>query len=646
MKGEPEFARLCLSISTGIDEEASFPHSPRQVPGDLLLRAGPLPRSRGRLTLCPLTLPSPQRGEGEGSVAAVEEGEVEHHEVAVGGQDDAHHGQDEAEGEDQARAGQDGHRRHHDGDLEQRLRDQEVRVASLEAVAHGLQLLGVLLDVLLLRVVALLFLVELLQQRLVLLARGRGGAIGQVRLQPHLLRAIEVLADDLGLVESPLVGGLLLRQQHLLHGVVAAEGRDGQGHRVDGRDQRDPATEGIRGVLVQLVGLGQLDFRHALVAGPAPRDLVLHGRAARLEGGGQPLRLLLEVLAALVEEVLGAILRLPRHVLGALEEVAAVLGQQLARLAPRLGREQDGRRRARDGAEEEPPEITRRVASALIRHGLLLGSFADQWCRSLSRWRKTSTPRFTPAAIPAYCPMRVSPATAPATRAACTEMSSTRSTIPPIRWRLSLALRESFCSSPVRFSSSLSARSAVFLIESRVDISTIVSATTQARMTPTARGVIGIGVWQGALCKSMKEAEKRPHSLTFRDGGPYTSPAEVPPCPSTIASTSSDDATRQPSSRAALNASPGSTRRGRRRRASASSCCSTRARSTRWTAWSSTRAGTSAWTSSASRATGWSPAQVASTAGRSSSTPRTSRSSAARSRRPTRGRSARSWTSP
>ena len=132
MKGEPEFARLCLSISTGIDEEASFPHSPRQVPGDLLLRAGPLPRSRGRLTLCPLTLP----GEGEGSVPAVEEGEVEHHEVAVGGEDDAHHRQDEAEGEDQARAGQDGYRRHHDGDLEQRLAPPESDARYREGTPH------------------------------------------------------------------------------------------------------------------------------------------------------------------------------------------------------------------------------------------------------------------------------------------------------------------------------------------------------------------------------------------------------------------------------------------------------------------------------------------------------------------------------
>jgi hypothetical protein len=52
--------------------------------------------------------------------------------------------------------------------------------------------------------------------------------------------------------------------------VVAAERRDGQDHRVDGRDQRDPAAEGILGVLAQLVGLGQLDFHHASSCWTAP----------------------------------------------------------------------------------------------------------------------------------------------------------------------------------------------------------------------------------------------------------------------------------------------------------------------------------------------------------------------------------------
>ena len=35
-----------------------------------------------------------------------------------------------------------------------------------------------------------------------LLARGGGATVGQVHLEPHLLRPIEVLADDLGLVKA------------------------------------------------------------------------------------------------------------------------------------------------------------------------------------------------------------------------------------------------------------------------------------------------------------------------------------------------------------------------------------------------------------------------------------------------------------
>src|SRR5512137_163844 len=119
-------------------------------------------------------------------------------------------------------------------------------------------------------------------------------------------------------------------------------------------------------------GLGSSTSGMRSVAGAAPRDLLFHGRASRLEGGGQPLGLLLEVLTPLVEEVAGPILRLARRLLGPLEQVAAVLGEQLAGLAPGLGRQQHGRRRARDSAEEKPSQIARRVASTLVTHGLLL----------------------------------------------------------------------------------------------------------------------------------------------------------------------------------------------------------------------------------------------------------------------------------
>jgi len=157
------------------------------------------------------------------------------------------------------RARQDRHRRHHDRDLQECLRDQEVGIAGLVRVAHVLELLGLLLDVLLLGAVALLLLIELGQERLELPPRFRlhgGVALGELGLEAQLLAAVEVLADDLGLVEGPLIGGLLLGEQHLLHRVVAAEGRDGQDHREDGRDQRDPPAEVTDRVLVQLFGIG------------------------------------------------------------------------------------------------------------------------------------------------------------------------------------------------------------------------------------------------------------------------------------------------------------------------------------------------------------------------------------------------------
>src|SRR5262245_4666437 len=118
------------------------------------------------------------------------------------------------------------------------------------------------------------------------------------------------------------------------------------------------------------------------------------------------------------------------------------------------------------------------------------------------------------------------------------------------------------------------------------------------------------------------------------------------PCPSRIPSTSSGAATKRRTLPAAPSASPASTRRARRRPASASSCSSTRAPSLRSIAWWCTRATISEWTSCESRATAWSPDRGVSTAGRSSCSRRTSRCSAARSPRPTRGRSARSWTWP
>ena len=83
-------------------------------------------------------------------------------------------------------------------------------------------------------------------------------------LDEDLVGAIQVLADDLGLIEGPLIGRLLLGEQHLLHRVLAAEARDGQHDRVDGGQERDPTAEGLVALLGQLVGIGQLDLSHGL----------------------------------------------------------------------------------------------------------------------------------------------------------------------------------------------------------------------------------------------------------------------------------------------------------------------------------------------------------------------------------------------
>src|SRR5207245_582520 len=141
----------------------------------------------------------------------------------------------------------------------------EVRMPLAAVVARRLELLGVLLDVLLLGVVALLLLGELRGERLDLGALGalQGRGFGQLRLEYHLLAPILMLADHLGLVEGPLVGGLLLGKQHLLHRVVAPERGDRQHDRVDRGRERGAAAECRLAALVDLLGVGDLDLSHA-----------------------------------------------------------------------------------------------------------------------------------------------------------------------------------------------------------------------------------------------------------------------------------------------------------------------------------------------------------------------------------------------
>src|SRR5262245_13055134 len=128
-----------------------------------------------------------------------------------------------------------------------------------------LELLGVLLDVLLLGVVALFLFGELPGERRQLLPLGAldGRRISQLCLHDHLLAPVLVLADHLGLVERPLIRRLLLLEQHLLHGVVRARRRDRQDDRVDRGRERDAPAEGLGAALVELLGIWNLDLSHS-----------------------------------------------------------------------------------------------------------------------------------------------------------------------------------------------------------------------------------------------------------------------------------------------------------------------------------------------------------------------------------------------
>jgi hypothetical protein len=129
-------------------------------------------------------------------------------EVAVPAEQDADHREHERDAVQRARGGEDRDRCDDDGDLEQRFGEVEVGILGLVPVSLMLQLLGVLLDVLLLGVVALLLIGELRPQLLVLGPRRRWHgrpSLCQLGFEAEGLRSVLVLADDLGLVEGPLV---------------------------------------------------------------------------------------------------------------------------------------------------------------------------------------------------------------------------------------------------------------------------------------------------------------------------------------------------------------------------------------------------------------------------------------------------------
>ena len=72
-----------------------------------------------------------------------------------------------------------------------------------------------------------------------------------------------MLPAGLGLIVSPLVGSLLLEQDHFFHGLAAIQGADGQDGRKNGGGEGDPPGKFVTHDLFHLFGLGEFNFSHS-----------------------------------------------------------------------------------------------------------------------------------------------------------------------------------------------------------------------------------------------------------------------------------------------------------------------------------------------------------------------------------------------
>src|SRR2546430_5843550 len=92
--------------------------------------------------------------------------------------------------------------------------------------------------------------------------------VGELRLELEPEATVLMLADHLRLVEGPLIGGLLLGEEHLLHRVVSPERRDRQDHGIDRRREGDATAEMLLAPLLELLGVRQLELRHVAASSP------------------------------------------------------------------------------------------------------------------------------------------------------------------------------------------------------------------------------------------------------------------------------------------------------------------------------------------------------------------------------------------
>src|SRR5262245_7542266 len=317
-----------------------------------------------------------------------------------------------------------------------------------------------------------------------------------------------MLADYLRLVEGPLIGRPLLGQQHLLHGVVAAEGGHGQDNGVDRRDDGDSPGEGIFPMFVPLLGIGDLDLGHR----PGGlRSLRARDQSPRASRPDRP-RKRTTAGASAPRSTRGPSRKGRPLATASRRRPPAPCGTGRSR-ARRAAPASPGhswapsgwrRRRRRRRRERTNPDSPLRRCLALLTCRVLLANYRPR----LRLLRNTSRPLFTPTATLAYWPTRVRVPTATISFETLMVTSSARRTTTLIRLSSALAPLDRSFSSPVRDSSwptmgrisrsmtwsTLSARRAVFLSAIRTETSTALSTKKQSTMTDSARGVIGFGV--------------------------------------------------------------------------------------------------------------------------------------------------------
>src|SRR5262245_55200134 len=87
-------------------------------------------------------------------------------------------------------------------------------------------------------------------------------------------------ANAFGLIESPLVGGLLLGKHHVFRGIAAAQRSDCEYDRVDRREKRHATRKILVLPFLQFFGIRQFDGSHG-ASSPVRRSPVISLQSLR-----------------------------------------------------------------------------------------------------------------------------------------------------------------------------------------------------------------------------------------------------------------------------------------------------------------------------------------------------------------------------